>query len=46
MWRNVEHEGGKIVTVKSAENDSNILVKNPSGELHKKHSKMTGEKLK
>ena len=29
----------KIVFVKSAENDSNILTKNLSAELHKKHLK-------
>ena len=29
----------KIFFVKSAENDSNILMKNLSGELHKMHSK-------
>ena len=33
--------------VKSAENESNILTKNVSAELHKKHSqKMVGQKLK
>ena len=36
----------KIVFVKSAENDSNILTKNLSADLHEKHSKkMIGEKL-
>ena len=36
----------KIIFVKSADNDSDILTKNLSTELHKKHSKkMVGEKL-
>ena len=36
----------KIIFVKSAENDSHILTKNLSDELHKKHSKkMIGGKL-
>ena len=36
----------KIVFVESAENDSNILTKNLSAQLHDKHSKkMVGEKL-
>ena len=35
----------KIVFVKSADNDSDILTKNLSAELHEKHSKkMVGEK--
>ena len=35
----------KIVFVKSADNDSDILTKNISAELHEKHSrKMVGEK--
>ena len=37
----------KVVFVNSADNDSNILTKNLSAELHEKHSmKMMGEKLK
>ena len=35
----------KIVFIKSAENESNILNKSLSGDLQEKHSKkMTGEK--
>ena len=42
----VEDRVIKIVFVKSAENDSNILTKNLSADLHEKHSKkMIGEKL-
>ena len=41
----VEDGAGKII-LQSAENDSDILSKNLSAELHKKHSKkMVGEKL-
>ena len=35
----VEDGAVKIVFVKSADNDSNILTKNLSAELHEKHSK-------
>ena len=36
----------KIIFIKSADNDSNILTKNLSAEFYKKHSmKMVGEKL-
>ena len=42
----VEDEIVKIIFVKSADNDSNILAKNLSAELHKKYSKkMVVEKL-
>ena len=42
----VEHEVVKIVFVKSAENDSNIITKNVSADLHEKHSKkMVAKKL-
>ena len=41
----VEDRAVKIIFVKSADNDSNILTKNLSAELHEKHSrKMVGEK--
>ena len=37
----------KSIFVKSFKNDSNILTKNLSAELHQKHSKkLVGEKLK
>ena len=43
----VEDRLVKIVFVKSADNDSNILTKNLSSNLNKKNSKkMVGEKLK
>ena len=42
---NVEDEDVKIFFVKSAENDSDILTKNLSTELHEEHSKkIVGEK--
>ena len=43
----VEDEVVKIVFVKSADNDNNILIKNLSTELYEKHSKkMVGKRLK
>ena len=42
----VEDGAVEIIFVKSAENDSNILIKTLSTELHEKHSKkMVGKKL-
>ena len=42
----VEDDLVKIFLVKSADNDINILTKNPMAELHRKHSiKVAGEKL-
>ena len=43
---NVEDRSVKIIFIKSAKKNSNILTKNSSAELHKKHSKKRiGEKL-
>ena len=47
MHEYVEDGVVKIVSVKSADNESSILTKNLSAELYEKHSKkMVGEKLK
>ena len=46
MDENLEDGVVKIIFIKSAENDSDILTKNVSDVLHEKQSKkMIGEKL-